>query len=134
MTYSGSCLCGAVAFEVDAFLGKAGHCHCSMCQKHTGAAFGTYASVNKESFRWLAGEENLKQYKAENGTTRTFCRNCGSSLTFHSKQPTNLIEVALAAMDGDIPVQPDYHIYVDSKVSWFEPGDNLHKFPSGRDS
>ena len=38
---TGSCLCGAVAYEVDAPAGPIVHCHCSTCRKTHGAAFST---------------------------------------------------------------------------------------------
>ena len=58
------------------------HCHCSMCRKHTGAALATYGEAKKENFRWNKGTELLESYVASNGTTRKFCRVCGSSMTF----------------------------------------------------
>jgi hypothetical protein len=57
--YKGSCLCGAVAFEVDSFLESAAHCHCSMCRKFHGAEYATYVSVSRESFRLLRGEDSV---------------------------------------------------------------------------
>ncbi len=41
----GSCLCKRVRFEIRGALGRSSHCHCSMCRKAHGAAFGTYAAV-----------------------------------------------------------------------------------------
>ena len=40
MTVHGRCLCGDVVFEADAPFEFMGHCHCSMCRKHHGAAKG----------------------------------------------------------------------------------------------
>ncbi len=49
----------------------------------------------------------LKGYTAENGTTRTFCSHCGSSLTFSSpRAPEEEVEIALGAMDEEVPVEP----------------------------
>ena len=41
----GGCLCGAVGFRVDGPVHRMAHCHCSMCGKHHGAAFGTYVNA-----------------------------------------------------------------------------------------
>ena len=46
----GSCLCGAIRYEIDGPLGAAGHCHCTMCRKAHGAAFGTYSRVKRDAF------------------------------------------------------------------------------------
>ncbi|MGH8286041.1 MAG: GFA family protein, partial [Steroidobacteraceae bacterium] len=44
----GSCLCGGVRFEIDGPVGRASHCHCSMCRKAHGAAFGTDGRVERQ--------------------------------------------------------------------------------------
>lgn len=134
-SYRGSCLCGAVRFEIDEFLPHATHCHCSMCRKFHGAAYATIASAPRDKFRWLTGEDAREGYTAENGTTRTFCRYCGSSLTFASPRvPQDVIEIALGALDDDVPVTPDAHIFVASGANWAVIGDNLPQYAEGRNS
>lgn len=133
--YRGSCLCGVVRFEIDEFLPEIGHCHCSMCRKFHGAGYATIAGVARSKFRWTGGKDALKGYTAPNGTTRSFCTQCGSSLTFSSpRAPEDVIEVALGAVDGDPPVQPNAHIFVGSGVSWAAVDDNLPRYLEGRDS
>ena len=134
-TYKGSCLCGRIRFEVDAFAPLTGNCHCSMCRKFHGAAFATIAEARREDFRWTAGEDLLKAYTAGNGTTRRFCANCGSSLTFASPHADpELVEIALGCFDDEVPVRPDAHIYVGSGAAWAHPDDDLPQFEAGRDS
>ena len=131
----GSCLCGAVRFEVDEFLPQVAHCHCSMCRKFHGASYATIAGVRRAKFRWVEGEDALKGYTAENGTTRTFCSHCGSSLTFSSPRASEeVVEVALGSIDGDVPVEPDAHIFVASGANWTVLNDDLPQYEEGRDS
>lgn len=133
--YRGSCLCGRVKFKVDQFDAQAGHCHCSMCRKFHGAPYATLGSVPAESFHWIQGENEVKAFTAENGTTRSFCQHCGSSLFFASPNVTGeVVEVALGVFDGDIPVVPDVHIFLDSGANWVELADDLPKFSAGRQS
>lgn len=130
-TYQGSCLCGAVQFAVDGLSPKAAHCHCSMCRKFHGAAFGTLIGVS--GLKWLSGTRSLQEFTAANGTVRTFCRVCGSSLGFRVKGASAAdIELAIATFDDDIPVQVDAHIYTNYKASWCELQDPLPKFGEGR--
>lgn len=132
--YRGGCLCGAVRFAADAF-GGAAHCHCSMCRRFHGAAFATLVSVPEAAFHWLQGEADVAAYTAPNGTTRRFCRHCGSSLFFHSpRAPAGVVEVALAVFDGPVPVTPSAHIFVGSGAGWITPGDGLPQYEAGRDS
>jgi len=134
-SYRGSCLCGVARFEIDEFLPQVAHCHCSMCRKFHGAAYATIAGVSRSNFRWVEGQDALKEYTAENGTTRTFCCHCGSSLTFSSpRAPEEVVEVALGTVDGDVPVKPDAHIFVSSGANWIVLGDDLPQYQAGRDS
>lgn len=133
--YRGSCLCGVVRFEIDEFLPQVANCHCSMCRKFHGAAYATIAGVSRSKFRWLEGEDALKGYTAENGTTRTFCSHCGSSLTFSSpRAPKEVVEIALGTVDGDIPVEPNAHIFVTSGANWTVVSDDLPQYEEGRNS
>lgn len=133
--YRGSCLCGVVRFEIDEFLPQAAHCHCSMCRKFHGAAFATIAGVPRSFFRWVAGEDALKAHTADNGTTRSFCRHCGSSLMFSSpRAPQDVVEIALGTLDDDVPVEPSAHIFYGSAANWTAPGDELPKYLEARGS
>ena len=133
--YRGSCLCGAIRFEVDAFAPATGNCHCSMCRKFHGAAYATIAEAKSAHFRWLQGEDRLKGYTADNGTIRRFCSDCGSSLTFFSPAADpDLVEISLACFDDRVPVKPDAHIFVDSGADWARPDDGLPQYSAGRDS
>lgn len=136
MHCKGSCLCGSITYSVSKFEPMIGHCHCRMCRKFHGAAFSTFASVKFENFKWLSGESLLQSYQANNNTIRQFCKQCGSSLTFSSSISDfdNTIEIALATLDDDVKLSPDAHIFMDSKVDWYSPNDNLPCFRQYRDS
>lgn len=47
----GSCLCGAVAYEIDQLDMPIGHCHCHTCRKAHAAAYTSTAGVLREHFR-----------------------------------------------------------------------------------
>lgn len=133
--YRGSCLCGAVSFEAGELGQQIAHCHCSMCRKFHGAEYATYASVPRRSFRWLQGRDVLAEYKAPNGTVRSFCRQCGSSLLFWSpRADPEVMEVALGVFDSEVPVKPDAHIFVGSAASWTSIEDSLPQYTEGRGS
>ena len=126
----GSCLCKRVRFEIRGKFGPTSHCHCSMCRKATGAAFGTYGEVRADNFRVVAGEELILRYKSSPGVERTFCARCGSTLQFISEKNSGFVEVALGTLDDDPGVRATRHIFVASKAPWFEITDGLHQFPT----
>src|SRR5215211_4901663 len=77
---TGSCLCGSVAYEVDADPGPIVHCHCRTCRKTHGAAFSTVTNVPRDRFRWVRGESLLRGFESSPGKTRYFCTQCGSHI------------------------------------------------------
>ena len=128
--YRGSCLCGGVSFAVSGLRGPAAHCYCTMCRKFHGAAFSTF--VNAEQLTWISGNELLKEYIAPNGTTRIFCRECGSSIAFKGMSPDDKLEIAASLFDEIIPNLMDSHVYTSYKACWFEILDDLPQFKEGR--
>ncbi len=131
--YKGQCLCGSIKYEVDKIKNQVGHCHCSMCRKFHGAAFSTFGEAGTEDFRWIEGQELLKNYIASNGSVRQFCQNCGSSMTFAaSTDESDLIEFSLGTLDSDLDVSPDAHIYTGSKANWIDIYDDLPQHEKGR--
>jgi len=132
---TGSCLCGKITFAVSQFQPTIGHCHCSMCQKFHGAAFSTFGEVKLEHISWLTGAELLTSYTAQNHTVRRFCQCCGSSLVFESQynRDAGTIEIALAAFDQLVALQPDAHIYTESKVDWLTIHDGIAQFKAYRE-
>lgn len=83
-------------------------------------------------FTWTSGQHFLKAYQAENGSVRQFCQECGSSLTFQPKVHGGLVEFALATLDDNGKFVPDAHIFMNSKVDWYSPQDDLAKYSKHR--
>src|SRR5882672_6322165 len=77
---TGGCLCGGVRFEVTAPPTVAGYCHCTRCQRRTGAAASPQARVEPGSVRITQGEHLLKAWEPDQGFAKVFCTECGSSL------------------------------------------------------
>ncbi|MFI5317926.1 MAG: GFA family protein, partial [Myxococcota bacterium] len=59
---TGSCLCGGIRIQAER-VALLRHCHCSMCRKETGSAFGTVAVVRPSDFRFERGEELVQIYR-----------------------------------------------------------------------
>lgn len=124
----GSCLCGGVRYEVRGALGHVTHCHCSMCRKAHGAAFGTYARVNASDFVLLSGKDDIVSYRSSPDVSRTFCRHCGATLQFVRTSRPESFALALGTLDDDPGVRAAHHIFVASKAEWFEIADGLPQY------
>ena len=133
--HEGSCLCGRVRYRVEGPVGNMSSCHCTDCRKNSGAAFVTFVEAPKRAFAYVKGEEQIQTHQAESGTKRVFCRACGSTLACFVDSD-DLIEIAAATLDTPLSLRPEYHIYVRSKVSWFDiqDGKPQHKASSSASS
>lgn len=123
MSIKGSCLCGTVSYEVTAPFEFLGHCHCSVCRKSHGAAFATWGIIKAGQFRWTSGEDFVQGYESSPGTTRCFCKRCGSPLACTHSGAVG--EVVVGSVDGDPGARPREHIFVGSKASWHDITDTL---------
>lgn len=126
MAVRGSCLCGAVTYEVTGPLTFMGNCHCSMCRKSHGAAFATWGIVDPDRFRWTSGEDQVRRYGSSPGRERLFCGRCGSPLA--AAHDGRIGEVVAGTFDDDPGVRPREHIFVGSKAPWYEIADALPQF------
>jgi len=115
----GSCLCGAITYQIDGQLEEMGHCHCRMCQKAHGAAFGTYAMVRWDEFEVLGGEDQIGRYQSSDIITRSFCKSCGSTLQF-IRVDASAFGLAVGTLDDDPGIMPVYEIWTESKAKWCE--------------
>jgi hypothetical protein len=125
----GSCLCGAVRFEIMAAFRRANFCHCSRCRKHSGGSALAQARVTQEGFRLLSGAELIEVYRPSGGMSKAFCRVCGSSLFGGTWPDGPEVSVRLGALDDDPLIRPQYRSFVDSKAAWDQlPDDELPRF------
>ena len=125
----GSCLCGAVRFEISRTTGPFEFCHCSRCRKASGAAFAAGLRVRGEDFRLVQGQELIKTFEAPiieapPPYTNSFCSRCGSPVPVASDD-ASWLEVPAGTLDDDPKIRPDKHIYVDFKSSWYSIADLL---------
>ena len=60
---AGSCLCGAIRYEISGEPEWAHNCHCQRCRKIRGTAFASNLFVPLETFRYTEGEDLLRSYK-----------------------------------------------------------------------
>ncbi len=127
----GSCLCGAVRFELTGELPPMIQCHCSRCRKARSAAHVTNLFVEAGQFRWLAGEDEATQFKLPEASFGTaFCRTCGSSVP-RARAGAPRVMVPAGCLDDDPGSRPRLHIFVGSKAPWFEIADSLPQFEEG---
>lgn len=128
--YSGSCLCGAISFEINGPVHDIVCCHCSQCRKAQGSAFATNGNVLKEHFRLLSGQDQLSAYAASPEQTKHFCKLCGSPIMSRTQSKPEYIRIRLGTITSDITERPIAHIFTGSKANWEQIQDKLPQYES----
>lgn len=114
----GSCLCGGVRFVVTQPFEIVSQCHCTSCKKISGGVGTVSGRVSTDAIQILDGEELLRSYQPDEGSSKTFCSQCGSNL-FGGGWPTSEhSSVRLSALDSPFDRKPEQHIYVRSVAAW----------------
>ena len=91
-TYTGSCHCKAVTYEVSTDLANVISCNCSRC--HMLGALLTF--VPASDFRLLSGEENLQEYRFNKQVIEhLFCKTCGIQSFSRGSRPDGIKMVAI---------------------------------------
>lgn len=120
--HKGSCLCGAVNFEVAGDLPGPDACHCGKCRKHSGHYFAS-TDVPKSAVTILGGD-NISWYRSSEQVRRGFCATCGSSL-FWDPTSRDKIAVAMGAFDTPTKTHLHVHIFVADKGDYYDIADGL---------
>jgi len=114
--HRGSCLCGAVLYEVHGPLRDVVACHCTQCRKQTGHYLAATAA-SREDFRLIRSAE-LRWYRSSAGAERGFCGHCGSVL-FWSRDGGPDISITAGTIDGATGVTTAGHIFCASKGDYY---------------
>ena len=133
MAITGHCLCGGVQIELTEPPLNASYCHCTRCQRRSGAAASAQARIAPGSLRLLAGEELVKSYEPPNGFAKAFCSNCGSALWSHDPNDADAVNVRLGLLDEGHGIRPKLRQFVAYAAEWEPlPDDGLPRFPERR--
>ena len=126
---SGSCHCGAVRFEVTEDFSAVRICHCTTCKKLSGGAGTTNGRARTDTIRVIAGEELIRTYQPDEGSSKSFCSQCGSNLFGGGWPESESSSVRISAIDSPFDRKPEAHTYVRSVAPWENfPDDGLERF------
>jgi hypothetical protein len=114
-------MCGAVRMTVRFPSRFCAHCHCESCRRAHAAGFVTWVGFQKEQVRVDQGAELLAAYESSPGTQRTFCRQCGTRMTFESAKWPGETHLPLACFDTPVDKDPQGNAFVDEHASWITP-------------
>ena len=120
--HKGSCLCGAVRFEVAGDLPPPDACHCVQCRKQSGHFFAS-TDVPRAAVT-VDGADKVTWFASSERVRRGFCSVCGSTL-FWDPIRRDFIGVAMGAFDTPTATRLRMHIFVAEQGDYYELADGL---------
>jgi len=120
VTVNGSCLCGAVKYEVTGEVKSFYHCYCQRCRKASGTGHASNMRISPEtSVTWMQGKELLARYKVPEAERffNNFCSQCGSSMP-RVVPELEAVVIPAGSLDCDSPVNVEARIFWDSRAQW----------------
>jgi hypothetical protein len=121
---SGRCLCGDVAFAARLPSKWVAHCHCTLCQRSSGAAFVTWVGLHADGVAIDDPHGHLAWYASSATGERGFCTRCGTTLFFRSPRWAGELHVTRANFDGPVDREPQAHVFWDTHVDWVRLADD----------
>jgi hypothetical protein len=125
-SYTGTCLCGELRYEVCGRFKYLCNCYCRSCQRASGAPYVAWGTADLDDFRVQRGQ--LRMVASSPGVERGFCGNCGSCISYAHKSRAGDIDITLATLDQPDQVVPQAHIWLQDKLPWVAIGDELPRY------
>ncbi|MBU2981773.1 GFA family protein [Lentibacter algarum] len=130
MRLTGSCLCGAVGFELEGWVSPIQACHAERCRKATGGLFSPEVAAAGDKFVWTGEVGNIASYEAPLLDTppayrRNFCRTCGSPLPVEHE---GMIVLQAGVLDNCSELDVFRHAFVGQKSGCCEITDGKPQF------
>lgn len=130
MKYAGGCDCGSVRYESAMPPLESGYCHCRICQSTTGAPVLAFASFPVGGFQYV--RENPTVYSSSKKGTRELCARCGTQIAYRDAHDAVAVDVNVATLDDPSEISPQYHIWCESRISWFDIDDSLPRYQQAK--
>lgn len=127
--HSGGCLCGAVRYSFSGEPMAAAVCHCTHCQRQSGAAFSTNLVVPETAYS-QTGETTTFLDSGDSGhpVERRFCGRCGSPILSKIAAMPAFVMVKAGTLDEPLATAPGMELYTDHAFAWVPPVPGARRF------
>lgn len=127
---TGSCLCGKIGYAVSQPITELRACHCTNCQKATGAGGTVNAIIPSAAFKLLQGTPKRYSANADSGRLlhRFFCGDCGSPLYSQRDESPQTMVLRAGTLDQRDGMKITANIWTKSARSWsyIDPASQQH--------
>ncbi|HWV55673.1 GFA family protein [Pseudorhodoplanes sp.] len=117
---TGGCQCGALRYEIRAEPLSVYVCHCTECQRQSGAAFGMSLMVPRPALIYVRGTPRRWKRKADSGRSieSDMCEVCGVRPVNHPSANDKISVVKPGTLDDTSWLHPVGHIWTRSAQPW----------------
>jgi hypothetical protein len=115
---TGSCICGAVNYEIKRRPLLTVNCHCTICRRSNGSSFSTYASVLESSFYIVKGDDKIQSFVLGEKGEKNFCTVCGSPLFNKNEKYPGFYMVHYGSLHEPNNIEPSVNIFSANKLPW----------------
>jgi hypothetical protein len=84
-----------------------------------------FASVGAADWAWTSGPDKVRTLRSSNFGHREFCGECGAPLRVQVDHQPETVDFPIVALDEPDDVRPEFHIFWESRIPWFDPSDGL---------
>ena len=114
---NGRCICGEVEIQIDNAPNRLYRCHCTLCQKQSGAGANAAFITAKENVKWVKGQDKITKYKKPTGFSSNFCSMCGSPVpNIIRRQPYYWVPAGLLEKASTFKVS--VHLFTLDRAVW----------------
>ena len=131
---SGACLCGKIRYTVSQPLQNIVACHCTHCQKASGASASHNAVVPKSAVTFTAGQPKLFEDTAQSGNIlkRYFCGDCGSPIYSQRANVPEMMVLKVGTLDAPGDMKVVMNIWTNSARPWMSIDPATERHPENR--
>jgi hypothetical protein len=120
---TGSCFCGAIAAEMHGEPFWICYDHDDDCRRAIGSPLNIWVGYRPNQFRLTRGTP--KSFSKTKGVVRTFCPNCGTSISYLDEGLCDELYVTIGFLNSPEGFQPQAHAYWRMKLPWVRFADDL---------
>ena len=118
----GGCFCGRVRYVAGGTPYHATICHCADCRRATGSPMVGWFTVKRTDLDFV--QEQPRFFASSPGVIRSFCTNCGTSLTYR-RQALEEVDVTICSLDDPNLLPPNDHTHTNGRLGWVRLNDHL---------
>lgn len=116
ISITGGCYCGKVRFEATQAPMHQANCHCANCRRAIGAQAVAWITVLGANLGFEG--EPPKRFRTDTGAWRTFCAECGTSLTYEHDERPGEVDITTGSLDHPEDFAPNRDVFADERLPW----------------